>query len=132
MFEELFLVIFISACLLSIRNIKYGILFIIIATPFNLLIKTSFGMSFFSKIWHNLLILLLCLLIFARSAINKNYSIKLNKLDIVIIWVLFYGVFSIFYSYLIVDSWFVAFQGFRLYYFGILLYFITRYYIRRL
>ncbi len=132
MFEELFLIIFISVCLLSTRNIKYGILFIIITTPFNLLIKIFLGMSLFSKIWHNLLILLLCLFIFARSAISTNYSIKLNKLDIAIIGVLLYGIFSVFYSYLIMDSWFVAFQGFRLYYFGILLYFITRFYIKRL
>lgn len=130
MFSMVFIIIFLFFAFLSFRNVKYGILFIIIATPFNLLIKVLLEMSLFSQIWHNLFILLLCFFILARSSVDGKYGIKINKIDVIFIVVFLFGILQVLYNYLISNSFYVSFQGFRTHYYGILLYFITRFSIK--
>ncbi|MCP4265478.1 MAG: hypothetical protein GY777_07875 [Candidatus Brocadiaceae bacterium] len=94
-------------------------------------IKVYSGFTIFSKSWHNLLVIFLFALVLGKLAINKNYKIRANKIDILMVIVLLYGFFQVAYSYAGCGSLFTPLQGFRTYYLGVLLYFVTRSYIKR-
>ncbi|MBI5402030.1 MAG: hypothetical protein HY959_01400 [Ignavibacteriae bacterium] len=132
MVQEIFILILLIITIVSLKNIKYGILFIIIAVPFNLLLRLLLGIGLFSQVWHNSFIILLSFITLTRHIIDHKYYIKINKLDVMLMIAFSYGVFSVLYNYIISDSLYVSLQGFRTYYLGISLYFIVRFYIKKI
>lgn len=114
------------------KNLKYGLLTLIILTPFYPIIQWILGYQDYSRFWHNGLVLLLLLSIFFRLCVdNKFKKMNINILDILFIIILLYGFYEIVNTYFRTGFLFTGLNGFRNFYFGVFIYFITRFYMRK-
>lgn len=117
---------------LSIKNLKYGLILLITFTPFYTIILWLMGFRIYAKFWHNGLILLMLLSVFFKLTVSRKYElIKFNILDKLFIVILFYGIFEMVNTFYRIPLLFTGVNGFRNYYFGVLVYFVTRFYMRR-
>lgn len=126
----LYFLLILCFAFLSFKDILYGIIFYLIALPFHIYIKIACAdalspqiISLFQPGWP----LFLYGVLFLQSLTGKRYPrIKWNILDKVVLLYLLWGVGHIISGLFIHGKYFVVLNGFRLYHFTVLFYFLCR------
>ncbi len=85
---------------------------------------TDWGL--FGKSWNIVFAAVLLFVALIKKSGGVSRNIKLNSLDILFIVIFFYGIFEYIHSYFFLENYQSALVGFRRYYFGIVVYFVTR------